>query len=149
MNLKGVFLGSKAVIPAMREAGGGSIVNISSTAGIVGEPRLVAYCASKGAVRLMTKGVALHCARNRYNIRCNSVHPGPIETDMGDALLGLQNYIDGPNLESKWETLRRRIPTGSSGGAPDVAACILFLASDDSKHMTGSELVVDGGMTAN
>ena len=148
VNVEGVFMGCQMAVRIMKKTGG-SIVNISSTAGIVGEPRLVAYCASKGAVRLMTKGVALHCARNRYNIRCNSVHPGPIETDMGDALLGLQNYIDGPNLESKWETLRRRIPTGSSGEAPDVAACILFLASDDSKHMTGSELVVDGGMTAN
>ena len=68
---------------------------------------------------------------------------------MGDALLGLQNYVDGPNLESKWETMRRRIPTGNSGQASDIAACILFLASADSKHMTGSELVVDGGMTAN
>ena len=148
VNVEGVFMGCQMAVRIMKKTGG-SIVNISSTAGIVGEPRLVAYCASKGAVRLMTKGVALHCARNRYKIRCNSVHPGPIETDMGDALLGLQNYIDGPNLESKWETLRRRIPTGSSGEAPDVAACILFLASDDSKHMTGSELVVDGGMTAN
>ena len=103
------------------------------------------------AVRIMKDagGVALHCAQQRYHIRCNSVHPGPIETDMGDALLGLQNFIDGPNLESKWETMRRRIPTGNTGVASDVASCILFLASDDSIHMTGSELVVDGGMTAN
>ena len=147
VNVEGVFMGCRMAVRIMKGSGG-SIVNISSTAGIVGSPMLVAYGASKGAVRLMTKGVALHCARNRYNIRCNSVHPGPIETDMGNALLGLQNYIDGPNIESKWETMRRRIPTGNSGEAADVAACILFLASDDSKHMTGSELVVDGGMTA-
>ena len=104
VNVEGVFMGCQMAVRIMKKTGG-SIVNISSTAGIVGEPRLVAYCASKGAVRLMTKGVALHCARNRYNIRCNSVHPGPIETDMGDALLDLQNYIAGPYLESKWETL--------------------------------------------
>ena len=148
VNVEGVFMGCRMAVGMMKETGG-SIINISSTAGIVGTPVLVAYGASKGAVRLLTKGVALHCARHRYGIRCNSVHPGPIETDMGDALLGLQNYIDGPNLESKWETMRRRIPTGNSGQASDIAACILFLASAESKHMTGSELVVDGGMTAN
>ena len=148
VNVEGVFMGCRMAVRIMKDAGG-SIVNISSTAGIVGSPMLVAYGASKGAVRLLTKGVALHCAQQRYHIRCNSVHPGPIETDMGDALLGLQNFIDGPNLESKWETMRRRIPTGNAGVASDVASCILFLASDDSIHMTGSELVVDGGMTAN
>ena len=148
VNVEGVFMGCRMAVRIMKDAGG-SIVNISSTAGIVGSPMLVAYGASKGAVRLLTKGVALHCARQRYRIRCNSVHPGPIETDMGDALLGLQNFIEGPNLESKWETMRRRIPTGNTGVASDVASCILFLASDDSIHMTGSELVVDGGMTAN
>ena len=148
VNVEGVFMGCRMAVKIMKDAGG-SIVNISSTAGIVGSPMLVAYGASKGAVRLLTKGVALHCAQQRYHIRCNSVHPGPIETDMGDALLGLQNFIDGPNLESKWETMRRRIPTGNTGVASDVASCILFLASDGSIHMTGSELVVDGGMTAN
>jgi len=148
VNVEGVFMGCRMAVSLMKDTGG-SIVNISSTAGIVGSPMLVAYCASKGAVRLLTKSVALHCARQRYQIRCNSVHPGPIETNMGDALLGLQNYIDGPSLESKWETMRRRIPTGNTGMASDVASCILFLASDDSVHMTGSELVVDGGMTAN
>ena len=148
VNVEGVFMGCRMAVSIMKDAGG-SIVNISSTAGLVGSPMLLAYGASKGAVRLLTKGVALHCARQRYQIRCNSVHPGPIETDMGDALLGLQNYIDGPNLESKWEIMRRRIPTGNTGMASDVASCILFLASDDSVHMTGSELVVDGGMTAN
>ena len=148
VNVEGVFMGCRMAVRIMKDAGG-SIVNISSTAGIVGSPMLIAYGASKGAVRLLTKGVALHCAQQRYHIRCNSVHPGPIETDMGDALLGLQNFIDGPNLESKWETMRRRIPTGNTGVASDVASCILFLASDDSIHMTGSELVVDGGMTAN
>jgi NAD(P)-dependent dehydrogenase (short-subunit alcohol dehydrogenase family) len=148
VNVEGVFMGCRMAVRIMKDAGG-SIVNISSTAGIVGAPMLVAYGASKGAVRLLTKGVALHCAQQRYHIRCNSVHPGPIETDMGDALLGLQNFIDGPNLESKWETMRRSIPTGNTGVASDIASCILFLASDDSIHMTGSELVVDGGMTAN
>ena len=148
VNVEGVFMGFQMAVRMMKGTGG-SIVNISSTAGLVGSPMLVAYGASKGAVRLLTKGVALHCARHRYNIRCNSVHPGPIETDMGDALLGLRNYIDGPDIESKWDTMRRRIPTGNSGEASDVAACILFLASDESRHMTGSELVVDGSITAN
>ena len=138
VNAKGVFLGTKAVLPAMREAGGGSIINISSTAGLVGSPGgTAAYTATKGAVRLFTKATAIQHAKD--NIRCNSVHPGPIATDMiKDLLQG------GP----AWEQRLRRLPMGRVGTPEEVAYGVLYLASDESSYVTGSELVIDGGTTA-
>jgi NAD(P)-dependent dehydrogenase (short-subunit alcohol dehydrogenase family) len=138
VNVKGVFLGTKAAIPAMRQAGGGSIVNISSTAGLVGSPGgTAAYTATKGAVRLFTKSTAIQHARE--GIRCNSVHPGPIATDMIKDLLA----------DSKqWEGRLRRLPMGRVGTADEVAYGVLYLASDESSYVTGSELVIDGGTTA-
>jgi NAD(P)-dependent dehydrogenase (short-subunit alcohol dehydrogenase family) len=138
VNAKGVFLGTKAVLPAMREAGGGSIINISSTAGLVGSPGgTAAYTATKGAVRLFTKSTAIQHARDK--IRCNSVHPGPIATDMiKDLLQG------GP----AWEQRLRRLPMGRVGTPEEVAYGVLYLASDESSYVTGSELVIDGGTTA-
>jgi len=138
VNAKGVFLGTKAVLPAMREAGGGSIINISSTAGLVGSPGgTAAYTATKGAVRLFTKSTAIQHARDK--IRCNSVHPGPIATDMiKDLLQG------GPS----WEQRLRRLPMGRVGTPEEVAYGVLYLASDESSYVTGSELVIDGGTTA-
>ena len=138
INAKGVFLGTKAVLPAMREAGGGSIINISSTAGLVGSPGgTAAYTATKGAVRLFTKSTAIQHARDK--IRCNSVHPGPIATDMiKDLLQG------GP----AWEQRLRRLPMGRVGTPEEVAYGVLYLASDESSYVTGSELVIDGGTTA-
>ena len=137
VNLKGVFLGTKYAIPEMRHSGGGSIVNISSTAGLVGNQGGGAYGASKGGVRLFTKFTAIQHASD--NIRANSVHPGPIDTDMiADNLStpeGRQNSIS-------------RIPLGRIGTIEDVALGVLFLASDESSYMTGSELVIDGGITA-
>jgi NAD(P)-dependent dehydrogenase (short-subunit alcohol dehydrogenase family) len=138
VNAKGVFLGSKAVIPAMRQAGGGSIVNISSQLGLVGmadsSPQ---YQASKGAVRLLTKLTALQYAKD--GIRANSVHPGPIVTPMTEKRRG------EPAI---YESMVSRIPLGRYGEADEVAYGVLYLASDESAFVTGSELVIDGGWTA-
>src|SRR5438445_3816062 len=138
VNVKGVFLGTKHAIPAMRRAGGGSIINISSTAGLVGSPGdSSAYTATKGAVRLFTKATATQHAKD--NIRCNSVHPGPIATDM------IKDVLES---KAAWEQRLRRLPMGRVGTPDEVAYGVLFLASDESSYMTGSELVIDGGTTA-
>jgi NAD(P)-dependent dehydrogenase (short-subunit alcohol dehydrogenase family) len=138
INAKGVFLGTKCAIPAMRKAGGGSIVNISSTAGLVGAPGgTAAYSATKGAVRLFTKSTAIQHVRE--NIRCNSVHPGPIVTDM------IKEMLDD---RAAWEQRLRRLPMGRAGTADEVAYGVLYLASDESSYVTGTELVIDGGTTA-
>lgn len=138
VNVKGVFLGTKHAIPAMRQAGGGSIINISSIAGLVGNPNgSAAYTATKGAVRLFTKATATQHAKD--NIRCNSVHPGPIDTDM------MRDVLGDPTLRA---ARLQRIPLGKAGTAEDVAYGVLYLASDESSFVTGSELVIDGGATA-
>ena len=138
INAKGVFLGTKQAIPAMRESGGGSIVNISSTAGLVGSPYSGAsYAATKGAVRLFTKATAIQYAKE--GIRCNSVHPGLLETPMTQDMLA-----DAAHREER----TRRIPLGRVGTAEDIAYGVLYLASDESSFVTGSELVIDGGATA-
>jgi len=143
INTEGVFLGCQSAVRAMK-AKGGNIVNISSIAAMVGTANLVAYGASKAAVRQLTKSVAMHCTANNYGIRCNSVHPDPVKTDMGDALMSMQ----GGDIKTGWENIPKRIPLGTAAEAIDIANCILFLASEESRHMTGSELVVDGGLTA-
>jgi len=138
VNVKGVFLGTKCALPAMRQAGGGSIINISSTAGLVGSPgETAAYTATKGAVRLFTKATAVQHAKE--NIRCNSVHPGPIATDM------IKDMLEN---RAAWEQRLRRLPMGRVGTADDVGYGVLYLASDESSYVTGSELVIDGGTTA-
>ena len=137
VNAKGVFLGTKAAIPVMRSAGGGSIVNISSVAGLQGSTQSAAYSSTKGAVRILTKSTAVQYAPE--NIRCNSVHPGLIYTDM------TRDTIDTPEGERDW---RARVPMRRLGQSEDVANGVLFLASDESSYMTGSELVIDGGITA-
>jgi len=137
VNAKGVFLGTKAAIPEMRKVGGGCIVNISSIWGIVGSPRSTSYHASKGAVRLLTKSTAIQYAGE--GIRANSVHPGPIATPMTEGL-----RVD-PERNQWWLT---NTPLGRWGEPKDVAYGVLFLASDESSFMTGSELVIDGGWTA-
>jgi len=138
VNAKGVFLGTKLAIPEMRKAGGGSIINISSTAGLVGGPRSSAYTASKGAVRLFTKATAVQYAQE--GIRANSIHPGPIDTPM------IQQVWHGE--EQSREAALARTPLGRIGTPDDIAYGVLFLASDESSFMTGSELVIDGGSTA-
>ncbi len=137
VNAKGVFLGTKAAIPEMRKAGGGSIVNISSTAGLVGSKTSAAYSASKGAVRIFTKSTAVQYAAE--GIRANSVHPGPIDTDMGDQVW--------PDAASKAASVTRTA-LNRMGTPEDIAYGALYLASDESSFVTGSELVIDGGVTA-
>ena len=136
INGKGVFLGTKAAIPEMRKAGGGSIINLSSVAGLVGSADSAAYNASKGAVRLLTKSTAIQYAKE--GIRANSIHPGTIETPMTAALLAGDGRQDRMN----------RTPLGRLGRAEDVAYGALYLASDEASFVTGSELVIDGGRTA-
>jgi NAD(P)-dependent dehydrogenase (short-subunit alcohol dehydrogenase family) len=138
VNAKGVFLGTKAAIPALRAAGGGSIVNISSQLGLVGmDDSSPQYQASKGAVRLLTKLTALQYAKER--IRTNSVHPGPIITPMTEGRRA------DPAILAR---MTSRIPLGRYGEAEEVAYGVLYLASDESRFVTGSELVIDGGWTA-
>jgi len=138
INAKGVFLGTKAAIPEMRKAGGGSIINISSQLGLVGvDNSSPQYQASKGAVRLFTKATAIQYARE--SIRANSVHPGPIVTPMTEG---------GRADAQRHQVTIERIPLGRYGEPEEVANGVLFLASDESSFMTGSELVIDGGWTA-
>jgi NAD(P)-dependent dehydrogenase (short-subunit alcohol dehydrogenase family) len=144
INGESVFLGTRAAVKVMQSCGG-SIVNISSIEGIVGEANAAAYNYSKGGVRIFTKSAALHCAREGYPIRVNSVHPGFILTAMVEEGIGSmpQEIQDEMN-----ERLRREIPLGGAMGEPmDIANGCLFLASDESKYMTGAELVIDGGYT--
>lgn len=138
VNAKGVFLGSKLAIAEMRKAGGGSIINISSTAGLVGGPRSTAYTASKGAVRLLTKATAVQYGME--GIRANSIHPGPIDTDM------IREIWQGDE-QTRAESIARTV-LGRAGTVEDIAYGALFLASDESSFMTGSEMVIDGGVTA-
>ena len=138
INGKGVFLGTKAVIPEMRKVGGGSIINLSSVAGLIGSARAAAYGATKGAVRIFTKSTAVQYAKE--GIRANSVHPGIIDTPMTVPTI----LVDDASREAQME----RTPLGRLGQSEDVANGVLFLASDKSSFMTGSELVIDGGLTA-
>ncbi|MBI5132580.1 MAG: glucose 1-dehydrogenase [Rhodopseudomonas palustris] len=149
VDLDSVFLGTRAAIPAMRRAGGGAIVNISSMAGITGQRALSAYCAAKGGVRFFSKAVALECANARDNIRVNSVHPGIIDTPIFHATasdsrrspVGAAPIDVGPLSAMV-------VPMGRPGQAEDIAAACLYLASDDGRYVTGTEIVVDGGYCA-
>jgi 3(or 17)beta-hydroxysteroid dehydrogenase len=143
VNLDGTFLGCKHAVRVMKDRGGGAIVNMSSVAGIVGAGNLAAYSASKGGVRLLTKSVALHCARRGYNIRCNSVHPSFAETPMLQSMVAAAR--DPQKLQASYV---KASPLGRLAQPIEVARAILFLASDDSAFTTGAELVVDGGLTA-
>ncbi|MEK6480298.1 SDR family oxidoreductase [Catalinimonas sp. 4WD22] len=144
INLDGVFLGTKYGIQAMREHGeGGSIINFSSIEGIVGDPNLPAYNASKGGVTLFTKSAALHCAKAGYRIRINSIHPGYIWTPM------VENYLKKQgSVEEGKKYLDSLHPLGHVGEPDDIGYGVVYLASDESKFVTGSELVIDGGYTA-
>ncbi len=143
VNSDGVALGCKYAIGLMKKKRYGSIVNISSRAGIIGMPLAAAYAASKASVRNHTKTVALYCARKGYNIRCNSIHPGAILTKMWDPMFG-----EGERRERLLRQMCSQIPLGHMGKALNVANAALYLASDESDYVTGIELNVDGGILA-
>jgi 3(or 17)beta-hydroxysteroid dehydrogenase len=140
VNLDGIFLGTKFAMEAMKKTGGGSIINISSVAGLVGTVGTAAYHASKGGVRLFTKAAALECSKGGYgyNIRVNSIHPGVIKTPMTEGLRA---------DEIKSKTALSWHPIGHFGDPEDVANGVLYLASDESRFVTGTELTIDGGWT--
>jgi NAD(P)-dependent dehydrogenase (short-subunit alcohol dehydrogenase family) len=146
VNVEGVFLGCKTAIPAMKRAGKGSIINISSVAGLRATPSATAYGASKAAVRQLTKSVAQHCAEQKANIRCNSIHPGIIRTPLWDALAAEDARNRGLPVEEVIEEARAVTPMGDFTLAEDIAAAAAFLASDDARHITGAKIVVDGGI---
>lgn len=143
INLDGVFFGCQQAVALMKTGGGGSIINMSSIDGIIGEAELASYCASKGGVRTLTKAVAVHCAEQKYGIRCNSVHPGYIWTIHTEDYLRDLGRLD----EEKAKALARH-PIGFLGAPSDVAGMVLYLASDESRFVTGAEMVVDGGYLA-
>lgn len=151
INLDGVFLGTKAAIPLIARSGGGSIVNISSVAGLKGIAGLAGYCATKGAVRLFTKAAALECGRAGNNIRVNSVHPGAIETPIWVKMSndGVMSE-DGPNaIADRMEETRARAargtPIGFAGEPADIAGAVVYLCSPQARFVTGAEFVIDGG----
>jgi NAD(P)-dependent dehydrogenase (short-subunit alcohol dehydrogenase family) len=147
VNLDGVFLGVKHAIPLMRASGdGGSIVNMSSVAGLKGAATLAGYCATKGGVRLFTKAVAMECANAKDGIRVNSVHPGIIETPIWLSITNTAN--PGANAPPDLDALSAMaVPLGMKGLPQDIANGVLWLASDESRYVTGAELVIDGGLT--
>ena len=142
INVDGVFYGCRHGVRVMK-ATGGSIVNMSSVSGIVGGHNLLAYNASKGAVRLLTKSVALHCARKGYGLRCNSVHPAFVETGMLDDIVARARDRGGARAR-----LGEAVPLGRTAAPHEIADLLVYLASDESTFVTGAEMVIDGGLTA-
>jgi NAD(P)-dependent dehydrogenase (short-subunit alcohol dehydrogenase family) len=146
VNLDGVFLGVKHSIPLMRQGGGGSIINMSSVAGLKGAATLAGYCATKGGVRLFTKAVAMECANAKDGIRVNSVHPGIIETPIWLSIVNPAN--PGANAPPDLDAMSSMaVPLGVKGFPEDIANGVLWLASDESRYVTGAELVIDGGLS--
>ncbi|MCZ0963080.1 SDR family oxidoreductase [Paracoccus benzoatiresistens] len=143
VNLDGTFLGCRYAIRAMRAKGSGSIINISSRSGLVGIPMAAAYASSKAAVRNHTKTVALYCAGQGLNIRCNSIHPAAVMTPMWEPMLG-----DGPDRGAREAAMVADTPMRRFGRAEEVAALAVLLASDEAAYMTGAELTIDGGTLA-
>lgn len=143
VNVEGVFLGCRMVAPYLLEEGSGSIVNISSLAGRIGTPLAVAYGASKAAVSHLTKSVAMYLAHKNPGIRCNAIAPGAIETPIWDPFLG-----QGKERESRMQAMTKAVPMKAFGQPTDVASAALFLASEEARYITGTELLVDGGMSA-
>lgn len=142
IDLDSVFFGCKYGIPLMEESGGGSIINISSISGIIAGHNMASYNSAKAAVRHLSKSIALHCARDHNNIRCNSIHPVFIDTPILDGLTGKLGR------EAALEKLGRQIPLGRVGKPDDVAYAVLYLASDESQFVTGTEIRIDGGISA-
>jgi len=153
INLEGAFLGMKHGIPRIAQSGGGAVVNISSIMGLKGQARMAAYCGAKGAVRMMTKAIALECADLRNKVRVNSVHPGIVDTpawqkhDLEEA-----NMLAGSGAASgvldAHEVAKSLVPIGVAASPEEIAETVRFLASDAARHITGAEIVIDGGMTA-
>jgi 3(or 17)beta-hydroxysteroid dehydrogenase len=143
VNLDGTFLGCRYAIRAMRPQRSGAIINISSRSGLVGIPGAAAYASSKAAIRNHSKSVALWCASQGLNIRCNSVHPAAIRTPIWEAMIGT-----GPDAKAKAEALVSSTPLQRFGTVEEVAALVLFLATDEATYITGSELDIDGGLLA-
>lgn len=144
INVDGVFLGCRLALPLLRQSQPGSIVNISSISAMIAGPALVAYNASKAAVWMLTKSVALQCAKKGWDIRCNSVHPTFIDTD----LLANFELDKSTPREATLDKLSMQVPLGRVGEPADVAYGVVYLASDESRYMTGSELKLDGGISA-
>jgi NAD(P)-dependent dehydrogenase (short-subunit alcohol dehydrogenase family) len=140
VNLDGTFLGIKHALPLMREGGGGSIINMSSVTALVGSGTFVSYAAAKGGVRSLTKSVARQCAALKDGVRVNSIHPGIIDTPIFETLGGAGASGD-PHAMAK-----AMVPMGHMGAPSDIAAAVLYLASDESRYVTGTEMVVDGGL---
>jgi NAD(P)-dependent dehydrogenase (short-subunit alcohol dehydrogenase family) len=141
VNLDGVFLGIKHCLPLMRSGGGGSIINMSSVTALVGSGTFVSYAAAKGGVRALTKSVARQCAARKDGVRVNSIHPGIIDTPIFQTLEGVSGDAGDPKA-----LVATMVPLGTIGRPEDIAAGVIYLACDDSRYVTGSELVIDGGL---
>lgn len=141
VNASGVFLGCKYGVAAMKRSGGGSIVNISSTLGARAQADNLAYGSSKAAVQMLTKNVAAHCGRSGYDIRCNAVLPGAVDSDMLK-----RDKPPGVDMETYWRYITDAHPLGRLGQPHEIANAVLFLASDEASFVTGAEFVVDGGL---
>jgi 3(or 17)beta-hydroxysteroid dehydrogenase len=146
VNVEGVFLGCKSALAAMSRSSGGSIINISSVAGLLATPYATAYGASKACVRQLTKSVAQYCAQEKLKIRCNSVHPGVVRTPLWEGYAQILAAARDVPLDTIVAETEREIPLGDFTTPEDVAAAVAFLASEDSRHVTGTELTVDGGL---
>ena len=145
LNLDSTFLGTQLAVKAMKETGGGSIINLSSVGGLVGSPNLVAYSAAKAGVKLFTKCAAIHCGQQGYNIRINSIHPGLIKTESG---MEMASKATGMSPEQAEVAFAAMHPIGRIGKPHEIATAVLYLASDESSFATGAEFVIDGGYTA-
>jgi len=146
VNVEGVFLGCRAAIPAMRRAGSGAIINVSSIGDRTATPDATAYGASKAAVRQLTTSVAQYCAEQKLKVRCNSVHPGPLRTPLLDRSIEDMARQRGVAFDQVVAELKCLIPLGDFIPPEEVAAAVAFLASDEARHITGSALLVDGGL---
>ncbi|NKB35564.1 MAG: glucose 1-dehydrogenase [Gammaproteobacteria bacterium] len=146
INAGGVFLGCKHAIPLISASGGGSIINMSSIAALVATPFLTAYGASKAAVWQLSKSVAIYCAEQKKGVRCNTIHPGQVITPMLEGLFEEVGTVAGMDANAMQSEFVKKIPMGEFGEVSDIANTALFLASDESRHITGQQIVVDGGM---
>ena len=142
-NVDSIFLGMKACLPLLKRSGNASIINVSSIAGMLGAPNMLAYCSAKGAVRILTKSAAMDFTRRKYGIRCNSVHPAFTATPLVNTMIDASGDPDRMR-----GALEREIPMRRLGRPEEIASMLLYLASDESSFVTGAEMVVDGGTTA-